>query len=81
MIRSLKRYRRCVTAEKILASKPFQDNLQLVLLKIHLSLVDILDPQQLSRTNELGGYTPRSPCEPVPIGHSTKIELIYMTCN
>ena len=48
MIRSLKRYRRCVTAEKILASKPFQDNLQLVLLKIHLSLVDILGPQQIS---------------------------------
>ena len=81
MIRSLKRYRRCVTAEKILASKPFQDNLQLVLLKIHLSLVDILGPQQLSKTNDLGGYTPGSPCEPVPTGYSTKLELIYMNCN
>ena len=39
MIGSLKRYRRSVTAEKILASKSLQDELQLVLLKIHLSLV------------------------------------------
>ena len=81
MIRSLKRYRRCVTAEKILASKSLQDELQLVLLKIHPSLVNILGPQQLSRTNELGDYTPGCRCEPVPICYSPKLGLIYMNCN
>ena len=63
---------------KILASKSFQDELQLVLLRIHLSLVDILGPQQLSRTNELGDYTLGCLCEHVPICYSPKLGLIYM---
>ena len=66
---------------KILASKSFQDELQLVLLRIHLSLVDILGPQQLSRTNELGDYTPGCRCEPVTIYYSPKLGLIYMNCS
>ena len=66
---------------KILASKSFQDELQLVLLRIHLPLVDILGPQQLSRTNELGDYTPGCRWEPVPIYYSPKLGLIYMNCS
>ncbi len=55
--------------------------LRFVHLKYHLSMVDILTPEQVAQYNELRGYTSGDPCANVPEGHDPEMWKLHNNCE
>lgn len=70
-----------ILQEKILESASFYGQLRIVHLKYHLSMVDILTPQQVEQYNELRGYTSGDPCENIPEGHDPDLWKLHNNCE
>lgn len=70
-----------ILQEKILKSASFYGQLRIVHLKYHLSMVDILTPQQVEQYNELRGYTSGDPCENIPEGHDPDLWKLHNNCE
>ena len=67
--------------EKVLESASLYGQLRIVHLKYHLSMVDILTPQQVAQYNELRGYTSGDPCENIPEGHDQEMWKLHNNCE
>lgn len=67
--------------EKVVESAGLYGQLRFVHLKNHLSMVDILTPQQVAQYNELRGYTSGDPCENVPEGHDPELWKLHNNCD
>jgi hypothetical protein len=70
-----------ILQEKILESASLYGQLRIVHLKYHLSMVDILTPQQVEQYNELRGYTSGDPCENIPEGHDPDLWKLHNNCE
>lgn len=55
--------------------------LRVVHLKYHLTMVDILTPEQVEQYNELRGYVYGDPCENVPSGHDAAQWKLHNDCE
>ena len=66
---------------KILESADLYGRLRIVHLKYHLSMVDILTPQQVAQYNEIRGYTSGDPCENIPEGHDPEMWKLHNNCE
>jgi len=67
--------------DNILESTSFYGQLRIVHLKYHLSMVDILSPQQVAQYNELRGYLSGDPCENIPEGHDPEEWKLHNNCE
>ena len=70
-----------ILQEKILESASLYGQLRIGHLKYHLSMVDILAPQQVERYNELRGYASGDPCENIPEGHDPDLWKLHNNCE
>ena len=70
-----------ILQEKILESASLYGQLRIVHLKYHLSMVDILTPQQVEQYNELRGYASGDPCENIPEGHDPDLWKLHNNCE
>ena len=70
-----------VLQEKVLESADLYGRLRIVHLKYHLSMVDILTPQQVAQYNEIRGYTSGDPCENIPEGHDPEMWKLHNNCE
>ena len=55
--------------------------LRIVHLETHLTMVDILTPEQVGQYNELRGYTSDDPCNNVPDGHDEQQWREHNNCD
>jgi len=67
--------------EKVLESARLYGQLRIIHLKYHLSMVDILSPQQVALYNDLRGYTSGDPCENMPEGHDPEMWKLHNNCE
>lgn len=67
--------------EKVTESAELYGQLRVVHLKYHLSMVEILTPQQVEQYNELRGYTSGNPCENIPEGHDPEMWKLHNNCE
>ena len=67
--------------EKVKESADLYGQLRVVHLKYHLSMVEILTPQQVEQYNELRGYTSGNPCENIPEGHDPEMWKLHNNCE
>lgn len=67
--------------EKVKESADLYGQLRVVHLKYHLSMVEILTPQQVEQYNELRGYTSGDPCENIPEGHDPEMWKLHNNCE
>ncbi len=67
--------------EKVKESADLYGQLRVVHLKYHLSMVEILTPQQVEKYNELRGYTSGDPCENIPEGHDPEMWKLHNNCE
>lgn len=67
--------------EKVLESASLYGRLRVVHLKYHLSMVEILTPQQIEQYNDLRGYTSGDPCENIPEGHDPEMWKLHNNCE
>lgn len=67
--------------EKVNESADLYGQLRFVHLKYHLSMVEILTPQQVEQYNELRGYTSGNPCENIPEGHDPEMWKLHNNCE
>jgi Spy/CpxP family protein refolding chaperone len=67
--------------EKVLESADLYGRLRIVHLKYHLSMMEILTPQQVAQYNELRGYTSGDPCENIPEGHDPEMWRLHNNCE
>lgn len=67
--------------EKVKESADLYGQLRFVHLKYHLSMVEILTPQQVEQYNELRGYTSGNPCENIPEGHDPEMWKLHNNCE
>lgn len=67
--------------EKVKESADLYGQLRFVHLKYHLSMVEILTPQQVEQYNELRGYTSGDPCENIPEGHNPEMWKLHNNCG
>ena len=67
--------------EKVLESASLYGRLRVVHLKSHLSMVEILNPQQIEQYNDLRGYTSGDPCEIIPEGHDPEMWKLHNNCE
>jgi len=67
--------------EKVLESASLYGQLRTVHLKYHLSMVEILTPQQVTQYNELRGYASGDPCETIPEGHDPELWKSHNNCG
>ena len=67
--------------EKVVESAALYGQLRISHLKYHLSMVDILTPQQVTQYNELRGYTSGDPCENIPEGHDPEMWKLHNNCE
>ncbi len=67
--------------EKVKESAELYGQLRFVHLKYHLSMVEILTPQQVEQYNELRGYTSGNPCENIPEGHDPEMWKLHNNCE
>ena len=70
-----------VLQEKVLESADLYGRLRIVHLKYHLSMVDILTPQQVAQYNDIRGYTSGDPCENIPEGHDPEMWKLHNNCE
>ncbi len=70
-----------VLQEKIFESASLYGRLRVVHLKYHLSMVDILNLQQIEQYNDLRGYTLGDPCEEIPEGHDPEMWKLHNNCE
>ena len=57
--------------ESIFESSKLYGQLRLTHLETHLSMVEILTPDQVNRYNNLRGYSTTNLCDNIPEGHSS----------
>jgi Spy/CpxP family protein refolding chaperone len=55
--------------------------LRIVHLETHLTMVEILTPEQVEQYNELRGYTSDDPCNNVPDGHDEQMWREHNNCD
>ena len=67
--------------EKVKEGADLYGKLRVVHLKYHLSMVEILTPQQVEQYNELRGYTSGNPCENIPEGHDPEMWKLHNNCE
>ena len=67
--------------EKVKEGADLYGQLRVVHLKYHLSMVEILTPQQVEQYNELRGYTSGDPCENIPEGHDPEMWKLHNNCE
>jgi len=67
--------------EEVKESADLYGQLRVVHLKYHLSMVEILTPQQVEQYNELRGYTSGNPCENIPDGHDPEMWKLHNNCE
>lgn len=67
--------------QKIVTSSGMYGQLRVVHLKYHLSMLDVLTPQQVSEYNKLRGYTSGNPCENIPAGHDAEAWKLHNNCD
>jgi hypothetical protein len=67
--------------EKVVESASLYGQLRVVHLKYHLSMEEILNPQQIDQYNDLRGYTSGDPCEDIPEGHDPEMWKLHNNCE
>lgn len=68
--------------EKVSESAALYGQLRIVHLSTHLSMIDILNPEQVARYNSLRGYSlGGDPCANVPAGHSPTLWKQHNNCQ
>jgi hypothetical protein len=70
-----------ILQEKVTENAELYGNLRVVHLKTHLSMVDVLSPQQVEQYNELRGYTSGTPCDNIPEGHDPQMWKLHNNCE
>lgn len=65
----------------ILESGRLYGRLRLIHLETHLSMVEILTPQQVEQYNRLRGYISGNPCGNIPKGHPPELWKKHNNCN
>jgi Spy/CpxP family protein refolding chaperone len=70
-----------ILEEKVQESAALYGRLRIIHLKYHLSMVDILSPEQVAQYNEIRGYTSGDPCENVPEGHDPEMWRAHNNCG
>lgn len=70
-----------ILEEKVKESAELYGQLRIVHLKHHLSLIEVLSPQQVAEYNELRGYNSEDPCENIPEGHDPEMWKLHNDCE
>jgi len=66
---------------KISESAKLYGQLRVVHLKYHLSMMDVLTPQQVEQYNMLRGYNSGDPCKNIPEGHDPEMWKLHNNCG
>ena len=66
---------------KVSESANLYSQLRVAHLKYHLSMIEILSPQQVEKYNKLRGYSSGDPCNNIPKGHNPEMWKLHNNCE
>lgn len=70
-----------ILQDKVTENAELYGKLRVVHLKTHLSMVDVLSPQQVDQYNEMRRYTSGTPCDNIPEGHDPEMWKLHNNCE